>query len=70
MTYQPFHPAFARDIPYIAAVVELDEGVRMATRLLDCNPEAVALDMRVTLIFKDIGDGFKLPCFRPADAPQ
>jgi uncharacterized protein len=70
VTYQPFHPAFARDIPYIAAVVELDEGVRMATRLLDCNPEAVALDMRVTLIFKDIGDGFKLPCFRPADAPQ
>ena len=66
VTYQPFHPAFAGGVPYIAAVVELDEGVRMATRLLDCDPEAVKLDMPVALVFKDIGDGFKLPCFKPA----
>jgi len=52
VTYQPFHPAFARDVPYIAAVVELEEGVRMATRLLDCDPEAVELDMPVVLVFK------------------
>lgn len=38
----------------------------MATRLLDCDPEAVGLDMPVVLVFKDIGDGFKLPCFKPA----
>ncbi len=68
VTYQPFHPAFARDIPYIAALVELEEGVRMATRLLDCPPDAVKLDMPVTLVFKEIEDGFKLPCFRPAKA--
>ena len=66
VTYQPFHPAFARDVPYIAAVVELEEGVRMATRLLDCDPEAVELDMPVVLVFRDIGDGFMLPCFKPA----
>lgn len=66
VTYQPFHPAFARDIPYVAAVVELEEGVRMATRLLDCDPGAVALDMPVELVFQTIGEGFQLPCFRPA----
>lgn len=66
--YQPFDPAFARDIPYVAALVELEEGVRMATQLLDCPPDAVRLDMPVTLIFKEIDDGFKLPCFLPAKA--
>ena len=70
VTYQPFHPAFAADVPYIAAVIELDEGVRMATRLLDCDPQAVTLDMPVALTFKDIGDGFQLPCFHPVSAER
>jgi len=69
VTYQPFHPAFAADIPCIAAVVELDEGVRMATRLLGCDPNAVVLDMPVALTFKDNGDGYLIPCFKPANAP-
>lgn len=69
VVYQAFDPAFARDTPYIAAVVELEEGVRMATRLLDCDPDAVELDMPVKLVFKAVDGDFKLPCFRPAVAP-
>lgn len=68
VTYQAFHPAFAADVPYVAAVVELDEGVRMAARLLECPPDDVALDMPVELVFQDAGDGYKLPCFRPVRA--
>lgn len=67
VTHQAFYPAFAGDIPYITAVVELDEGVRMATRLFECAPDAVVLDMPVELVFQDIGDDFKLPCFRPVE---
>lgn len=66
ITHQALHPAFAADIPYIAALVELDEGVRMATRLLNCDRSALQLGLRVELVFQVIGDGFRLPCFQPA----
>jgi hypothetical protein len=58
--------AFAADVPYVAAVVELDEGVRMATRLTGADPATLALDMPVALAFETIGDGFRLPVFTPA----
>lgn len=63
--HQALHPAFASDIPYVAAVVELEEGVRMATRLIDCPAGDVRLDLPVTLDFEDFSDGFRLPVFRP-----
>jgi uncharacterized OB-fold protein len=65
VTHQALHPAFAADVPYIAAVVELHEGVRMATRLTGADPAALALDMPVALTFETIGDGFQLPVFTP-----
>ncbi|MFX8965142.1 OB-fold domain-containing protein, partial [Acinetobacter baumannii] len=66
VTHQALHPAFAHEIPFVAAVVELDEGVRMATRLIDCKPDWVELDMPVELTFEPMGDDFRLPVFRPA----
>lgn len=66
ITHQALHPAFAGDIPYIAALVELDEGVRMATRLLHCDRDSLQLGMRLELVFRQIGDEFQLPCFQPA----
>lgn len=65
VTHQAFHPAFAADIPYIAAVVELEEGVRMATRLVDCASDKVALNMPVEVCFERIAEDFILPCFQP-----
>lgn len=38
------------EAPYIYALVTLDEGVRLATRLVDCDPAAVYIDMEVTMI--------------------
>lgn len=66
VTHQALHPAFAAEVPFVAAVVELEEGVRMATRLVGCDPEQVALDMPVELAFEMLGDDFRLPVFRPA----
>ncbi|MGX7952923.1 Zn-ribbon domain-containing OB-fold protein [Tsuneonella sp. HG249] len=65
VTHQALHPAFAADVPYVAAVVELEEGVRMATRLVGCDPGDVTLDMPVELAFEPLGDDFRLPVFRP-----
>jgi uncharacterized OB-fold protein len=54
--------------PYAIAVVELDEGVRMMTNIVDCpqTPEALVLDMPVEVVFEKIDDEISLPLFRPA----
>lgn len=53
--------------PYAIAVVELDEGPRMMTNIVDCpqTPEALQLDMPVEVAFEKIDDEITLPLFRP-----
>jgi len=63
---RPMHPAFARDLPYVVAIVELEEGVRMVTRLVDCPPENLHVDMPVEVTFVEVDGGVALPYFRPA----
>ncbi|WP_240372055.1 Zn-ribbon domain-containing OB-fold protein [Brevibacterium zhoupengii] len=46
---KPGHPAWAPDTPYVIALVELDEGPRAMTRIVDCPPAEVAVGMAVTL---------------------
>lgn len=67
VTHQALHPAYAAEIPFVAAVVELEEGVRMATRLIDWNRENLALDLPVEVEFETVGDDFRLPVFRPRE---
>ena len=38
VTYQNRTPGFAEDVPYVLALVELEEGVKMFTNIVDCNP--------------------------------
>jgi enoyl-CoA hydratase/carnithine racemase/uncharacterized OB-fold protein len=60
-------PQFMPDLPYVLAMVDLEEGVRMMTRVVQCDPEAVAIDMPVEVVFEDVSDRHALPMFRPAD---
>ncbi len=54
--------------PYAIAVVELDEGPRMMTNIVDCpqTPEALELDMKLEVAFEKLDDNITLPLFRPA----
>ena len=54
--------------PYAIAVVELDEGPRMMTNIIDCppTPEALQLDMALEVAFEKLDDEITLPVFRPA----
>jgi uncharacterized protein len=56
--------------PYSIAVVELEEGPRMMTNIIECpqTPEALQLDMRVEVVFKQLTDEIFLPQFRPVQA--
>jgi uncharacterized OB-fold protein len=60
---------YAGDVPYVVALVELDEGVRMASNIVGCAPSDVRGDMRVEVLFDDVAPGITLPRFKPAGTP-
>jgi len=59
------HPSF--DSPYAIALVQLEEGPTMMSNIVDCEqtPEALVLDMPLTVTFEYHGD-IAIPLFRPA----
>ena len=58
--------AFAQDVPYVVAVVRLEEGVQLMTNIVGCRPEAVRCDMPVEAVFEDVTPEFTLVKFKPA----
>ncbi len=57
---------FREASPFVLAYVELDEGPRIMTNVVDCDPESVEVGQAVTVVFHDTGKGTALPRFRPA----
>jgi uncharacterized protein len=63
----PVHPAFKPEVPVILVEVELEEGVRMLSRLVECGPDEVALGAPVSVVFVPTArDDIRLPHFRLA----
>lgn len=62
----PTHPAFADDVPYIVAIVELAEGPRITTNIVDCELGAVHVGMPVVATYDDVTPEMTLVKFRPA----
>lgn len=52
-------------LPYIVAYVRLDEGPTVLTNVVNCDPEAVHIDMAVRAVFDDTGEGTALLRFEP-----
>lgn len=69
VNHHPWYPGWAT--PYVVAIVELDEqpGLRLTTNVVDCDPDAVAIGMAVTVCFTPIDDDVWLPLFTPTAAP-
>jgi uncharacterized OB-fold protein len=59
-------PPFGERVPYIAAVVDLEEGPRIQTNVVDCEFDALSVDMPVEVVFQPISDEITIPVFRPA----
>ena len=66
VTYQNQAPGFREELPYVLAIVELDEGVRMMTNVVGCAPDAVRVGLPVQVVFEDVTAEITLPKFRPA----
>jgi hypothetical protein len=66
VTYQNRTPGFAEELPYVLALVELEEGVRMFTNIILCNPRDVHIGMPVEVTFVAATDQISVPYFKPA----
>ena len=63
--HQQYHPAFAEVIPYNFAIVELEEGPRLVTNIVDCPNEELRVDMPVEAVYDDVSEETTLVRFRP-----
>jgi hypothetical protein len=63
------NPTMEGRVPYVVALVDLEEGVRMMTNIVGCEPGAVHVGMPVGIAWEALGDGRKLPLFTPRGAP-
>jgi uncharacterized OB-fold protein len=59
-------PPFGERVPYVAAIVDLEEGVRMMTNLEQCAEDAIAIGMPVRVAFRVETEDFTFPIFVPA----
>ncbi len=66
VTYQNRTPGFAEMVPYVLALVELEEGVRMFTNIVECNPRDVYIGMPVEVTFQTATPQITIPYFKPA----
>jgi uncharacterized OB-fold protein len=66
--YRAFHPGWADEVPYVTALVELDEGVRIFSNLVgvEADPKAIRCEMPVELVWDDATAEVTLPKWRPA----
>ena len=59
--------AFLEDMPFVIAVVHLEEGVSIMTNIVGCEPESVHSEMPVAVTFEALTDQITLPKFKPAE---
>jgi len=57
--------AFVADLPYVVAVIRLEEGVQMLSNVVQCDPTQLQCDQAVEVVFEPLNETFTLPKFRP-----
>jgi uncharacterized OB-fold protein len=61
------YPAFADEVPYAVTLIEMEEGPRIVSRIVDVAPEDLCMGMPVEVFFEAVTDEVTLPKFRRAD---
>jgi uncharacterized OB-fold protein len=56
--------AFAGEAPFVVAIIELEEGARMMSRIVDSPRERITIGAPVSVTFAQIEEGMTLPYFR------
>lgn len=66
IVHQAAHESFASEVPYVYAIIELDEGIRMISNVVGVAPDAVHIGMPVKVVFDDLTHEISIPRFTPA----
>ena len=62
---QPANAAFRGDVPYVYAVVQLDEGPRLVSNIVQCDIDTLRVDMLLQAVFDDVTPEWTLVKFKP-----
>jgi uncharacterized OB-fold protein len=65
---QNYSRPFRDWIPYVVALVDLDEGPRLMTNIVGCDPYDVEIGMRVVARFEEVSDEAGIALFEPVRA--
>jgi len=57
--------AFIGEMPYVVAIIKLEEGVQMLSNVVECDLDELHCEMPVEVTFEKLSDEFTLPKFRP-----
>jgi uncharacterized OB-fold protein len=60
----PVSEAYADDVPYVIALIKLQEGPTMMSQLIDCDLESVHSGLPVSVCFQDWTEEVSMPVFR------
>jgi uncharacterized protein len=63
--YLGVHPRFEENAPYTIGIIELREGVRLMSNIVNCKPQDIQCDMPVKVTFEDVTNEITLPKFEP-----
>jgi len=66
--HQVYGPEWKEEVPYNVAVVELDEGPRMISNIVNCKNEDLRIGMELEVVFEDVTQDITLPKFKPVSS--
>ena len=66
ITHQNQARGFREALPYVLAYVDLEEGVRLLTNVVNCEAERLRIGMPLEVDFADLEGDVAVPRFRPA----
>ena len=58
--------AYVAEVPYVVALIALEEGPTMMSNVVGCDPESVRIGMPVQVVFEDWSETVTVPKFAPA----
>jgi uncharacterized OB-fold protein len=66
--HHPQHPAF--EYPVLAALIDLDEGIRIVSNLVGVEPDEIRIGARVQVEYVATDGDHRVPVFRPVDVDE
>ena len=64
--HRVYHPAFEGEVPYVVALIELEEGPRLLSNVVGIPVDQVRCEMPVKVVFDDVASDVTVPKFTPA----